>query len=173
MRPDIFGVTCLVEGTTRTSQDLHEELWARRECILAEAEERQTCPLCRAGITAEALREGVMPRDDEVIGQAGQESGAQEEAPGPSTQGHPGAHKQQLILFESKLNVLLNEVSPVGKLCPALFTSRLDGLSLSTDHNHSCVSAASCRQTCLALSSQVSTALSYLVCVHTLQRTPS
>ena len=91
----------------------NESFWACRECILAEAEARQKCPLCRAGITAEGLREGVTPGDDEVIGQARQGSGAQgdEEAPGPFAQGHPGAPNQPHILSESKLNVLLKEVS--------------------------------------------------------------
>ncbi len=58
---------------------------ACRECILAEADARHKCPLCREGITAEGLREGILPGDDGVAGQAGQGADMKEEAPGPST----------------------------------------------------------------------------------------
>ncbi|CAL5222943.1 g5380 [Coccomyxa viridis] len=75
--------------------------WFCRECILAEAEEHHICPRCRTDIAAEGLREGVMPGDDEVIGQAGH------------------AQKQQFTLFESKLNVLLKELAAMRERDPA------------------------------------------------------
>ena len=74
-----------------------------------------------------------MPGDDEVIGQARQQADAQgdEEAPGPCTRGHPGARIQQKILFESKLNVLLKEVSLCWTFMPFHVVLRVWGLLCS------------------------------------------
>ena len=97
-----LGVTYSMESTSDSFfYCMMRSMWECRECILAEIEVRHRCPLCRAGITAESLCRGVMPRVHEVLGQAGQ---AEEEVP------DPGAHNQQLTYFESKLNVLLKEV---------------------------------------------------------------
>lgn len=83
---------------------------ACRECIIAEIETRHKCPVCRKKLTAEGLREGVMPAEDDADAQAGQIGAAYrvEEVAGPSMRRHPGAY---VVLFESKLNVLLNEVA--------------------------------------------------------------
>ena len=89
-----------------------------RECILAEAEERHKCPLCRTGIAADSLREGVLPGDEEVAGQA-------------------GAHSQQLTLFESKLNVLLKEVPPRQHSLPCHDAQTLGKSLLSSQMHHS------------------------------------
>ena len=103
----------------------HEAVWACRECILAETEARHKCPLCRSGITAEGLREGVLPAEEVAASANGQGAGAemQDEEPGPSTGGLQGADTLGLTLFESKLNLLLKEVLPC--LIPFFFHASL------------------------------------------------
>ena len=84
---------------------------ACRECILADIEVRQKCPLCRTAITAQGLREGVLPGTQDAAAAIVEEAAVQDQA-GPSTRRNPGGTygSEKRILLESKLNVLLNEV---------------------------------------------------------------
>ena len=54
-----------------------------------------------------------MPAKDDAAALAGQTGTAYrvEEVAGPSTRRHPGAYYQRSVLFETKWNVLLNEVA--------------------------------------------------------------
>ena len=86
------------------------------------AEEGASCPLCREAITIEVLREVVLPVAEHAADAAAiaeQEAAVQDQT-GPATWGnfgdYPGGHDEPRVLFESKLNALLNEVSPGGCL---------------------------------------------------------
>ena len=70
------------------------------------AENSQSCPLCRSDITAEGVLEGLPPAAGEAEAVADQEAAMQEEA-GRATQDTSTAG---CVLFESKLNALLDEV---------------------------------------------------------------
>ena len=91
---------------------------ACRECIQAVAEERASCPLCREAITVDVLREGVLPAAEQAADAAvvAEQEAAVQEQGGLATRGNPGGYPdvydQPRVLFESKLNALLKEVSP-------------------------------------------------------------
>ena len=91
---------------------------ACRECILAVTEVRHKCPLCRGDLAAEGLREGELPTEAGAVKQeAAVQDQADEGEAGPSTRENPGGFPcdEPHTLFESKLNMLLNEVLPAAQ----------------------------------------------------------
>ena len=82
------------------------------------AQERASCPPCQKAIALEDLREGVMPTAEHAADAAAlaKEEAAVQNQAGPATRGNPqgcpSGYTEPRVLFESKLNALLEEVSP-------------------------------------------------------------
>lgn len=86
---------------------------------------RAKCPFCRGDLAAEGLREGVLPNEEAVLEQeAAVQDQMDEGEAGPSTRGNPEGFpcNEPHTLFESKLNMLLNEVLPAAQ-CSYLSSS--------------------------------------------------
>ena len=90
------------------------------------AEERASCLLCRKVITVRGLREGVSSAAEhgEHVAAIAEEDALVNNQGGLATRGNPGGHlvgcSEPQVLFESKLNALLEEVSPDSCLFPFL-----------------------------------------------------
>ena len=102
---------------------------ACRECILAVAERRASCPQCREAITVEILHEGALPtaeHREDAAAIAEEVAAVQAQgrlATGGNPGGYPGASDGPRVLFESMLDAALKDVSPDSCFVQILLSS--------------------------------------------------